>query len=63
ETFGRLVQCRTGHSFSGDQYKSFVRTEDTACPCGAQLQTRRHVLQECPRYNAERPILEEVGES
>jgi hypothetical protein len=54
-----MTQVRTGHAFVGDYYKRFVPTEDTACPCGADPQTRAHVLQDCPIYDEHRHILED----
>ena len=30
--FGRLLQCRTGHSYSGEYYRRFVPSADPACP-------------------------------
>ncbi|EPS99366.1 hypothetical protein FOMPIDRAFT_18484, partial [Fomitopsis schrenkii] len=42
--------CRTGHAFTGEYYARFVPTENVACPCGTHLQTRKHILLECPRY-------------
>ncbi|EPS97143.1 hypothetical protein FOMPIDRAFT_27216, partial [Fomitopsis schrenkii] len=55
--FGRVVQCRTGHGFTGEYYRSHVPTEPDDCPCGAPFQTRRHILQDCPRYEPTRHIL------
>lgn len=48
--YGLVTQCRTGHAFTGEYYSRFVPTEDVACPCGTHLQTRKHILLECPRY-------------
>ncbi|EIW83489.1 hypothetical protein CONPUDRAFT_32911, partial [Coniophora puteana RWD-64-598 SS2] len=48
--YGRMIQCRTGHCFSGDFYAKFVPSEQTACPCGAPIQSRQHIICECPRY-------------
>lgn len=63
ELFGRIVQCRTGHAYIGEYYKSFVPSEQVDCPCGAPLQTRAHILQECPRYDEHRHILRAESES
>ena len=57
EVFGRLVQCRTGHAFIGEYYKQFVPDENVDCPCGEALQTREHILCDCPRYQPHRHIL------
>ncbi|KZT70001.1 hypothetical protein DAEQUDRAFT_653113, partial [Daedalea quercina L-15889] len=56
--------CRTGHAFIGEYYTRFVPTEDVACSCGAHLQTRRHILLECPRYkDARRTTLLRISAS
>ena len=62
EVFGRLVQCRTGHGYNGEYYRRFVPTESTRCQCGEGLQTREHVLRECPLFNEHRPYLRKVSE-
>jgi ribonuclease HI len=52
EVYGRMIQCRTGHAFLGEYYKHFnIPVDDTACPCGKPLQTRNHVLYDCPLYD------------
>ncbi len=58
--YGRLTQCRTGHAFVGEYYDKFVPSEDTSCPCGERLQTRAHVLRDCPRYVEHRHILRDA---
>lgn len=57
EIFGRLVQCRTGHAYIGEYYSKFVPSKNTDCICGEPLQTREHILRECPEYEAHRNIL------
>jgi hypothetical protein len=55
ELFGRLTQVRTGHAFTGEYYRRMnIREESESCPCGAALQTREHILLECPRYTRHR---------
>lgn len=61
ETFSRLVQVRTGHAFTGDYYSKFVPTEDKSCPCGRWLQTRDHIISDCPLYEDHRHLLGEGG--
>lgn len=61
ETFGRLVQSRTGHCFSGEYYAQFVPDEDVDCPCGEQFQSREHVIRHCARYERHRHILRAVS--
>lgn len=62
ELFGRLVQARTGHGYTGEYYKQFVPDEKTDCPCGEPLQTREHLLRDCPRYEDQRYILREASD-
>ena len=47
ELFRQLQRCRTGHSYSGEYYRRFVPSADSACPCGEPIQTREHVIQSC----------------
>jgi hypothetical protein len=61
EVFGRLVQCRTGHSYTGEYYKWFHIEEETTCSCGEEIQSREHILRECPKYDSHRHILKEVS--
>ncbi|QRV95626.1 hypothetical protein RhiJN_23644 [Ceratobasidium sp. AG-Ba] len=48
--FSRLTQVLTGHAFIGEYYKRFVPDENTFCHCGEPLQTRQHILLDCPDY-------------
>ncbi len=57
ELYGRLIQCRTGHAFLGEYYRRFVPSEDPSCPCGAVVQTRAHVIQDCDLLEDARSIL------
>ena len=50
ELYSRVTQCRTGHAFIGEYYRRFVPTEETACLCGQDPQTRYHILKECVLY-------------
>ena len=52
EVFGRLTQCRTGHGYTGEFYRRFVPNESSDCPCGEPLQTRKHIIRDCARYEA-----------
>jgi len=38
ELFERLLQCKTGHSYSGEYYRRFVPSVDPACLCGEPTQ-------------------------
>ena len=60
ETFGRLVQCRTGHAYTGEFRQTFLplSPDPNTCPCDNETpESRNHVLTECPRYNEYRKIL------
>lgn len=61
ELFGRLMQCRTGHGYIGEYYQQFHINESIDCPCGEELQTREHILRECPRYEESREELRKVS--
>ncbi|KAF8206201.1 hypothetical protein K438DRAFT_1714509 [Mycena galopus ATCC 62051] len=61
EVFGRWIQCRTGHGFTGEFYNRFIFSEDVDCPCGEVFQTREHLLCECPQYEGQRHILREAS--
>ena len=61
-TYGRLIQCRTGHAFLGEYYNKHVPTEDRSCPCGEPIQTRDHILASCPAYENHRNILKVASE-
>jgi hypothetical protein len=60
EAFGRLLQCRTGHTYTGEFRQSFLplSPDPNSCPCDNEiLKTRNHILRECPRYNRHHRIL------
>jgi len=61
EVWGRVVQCRTGHAFTGEFRKRFFPNEDVDCPCGEYIETREHILRECPRYEQHRHHLRSVS--
>lgn len=61
EVLGRLVQVQTGHGAFGEYYRRFHINEDIACPCGDALQTRVHILTECPLYEDYQYILRQVS--
>ena len=50
QLFGLVLQCRTGHAFMGEYYVRHNIDEPVGCSCGAELQTREHILSECPKY-------------
>jgi ribonuclease HI len=49
EVFGRLIQCRTNHSYTGEFRRRFFPQEDLSCPCGEEFQTREHIIVHCIR--------------
>jgi len=57
KSFSRLIQFRTGHAHLGEYYRRFIRSEDPTCGCGRAIQTRLHILRDCPRYSNQRPLL------
>ncbi|KAF8573960.1 hypothetical protein K439DRAFT_1297246, partial [Ramaria rubella] len=59
-TYGLVIQARTGHAFTGEYYATNVPSNETGCPCGAALQTRLHILRNCPRHSEYRHILDEA---
>jgi ribonuclease HI len=66
ELFGRLTQCRIGHGYTGEFRQKFLPhlDEPNSCPCdnsNMTLETREHILRECPRYNQHRNILRKVS--
>lgn len=63
ELFTRLTQCRTGHAFVGEYYRRFVPHKDPSCPCGEDVQTRKHIIQDCPLFDEGRFLLCDVSPS
>jgi hypothetical protein len=64
EVFGCVIQCRMGHSYTGDFRRSFIPLlqDPTTCPCDNQtLETREHILRECTRFSHHRDILEKAS--
>src|SRR5258708_6927581 len=57
KTFSRLMQFRTGHAHIGEYYKRFVRSENPSCSCGHPIQSRQHILYDCPKLNRHRSLL------
>jgi ribonuclease HI len=66
EVFGRVIQCRTGHAFTGEFRRDFLplSPDPTSCPCDNEtLESRNHILRECPRYAQHRNILSKASRS
>ena len=64
EIFGRVLQCRTGHAYTGEFRQFFLplSPDPTSCPCDNEtLETRTHILVDCPRYDEHRGILEKAS--
>jgi hypothetical protein len=61
KTLGLVTQARTGHGFYGAYYEDFNIPEPHECPCGAQRQTRTHILLDCPIHDQYRYILAEAA--
>jgi hypothetical protein len=61
--FGRLMQVRIGHAHIGKYYRDFNIPEEISCPCGATIQTRIHILSECPLYDKQRYLLHDEDQN
>jgi ribonuclease HI len=60
----RLIQSITGHAFFGKYYQRFRPSDPTACPCGqTPLQTREHIICECPIHERARGHLRKVSKT
>jgi hypothetical protein len=55
--FSRLMQAQIGHTHIGEYYRDFNIPEDISCPCGVAIQTRIHILSECPLFDEHRHLL------
>jgi len=63
EIFDHLIQYRTGHGYFGDYYQSTVSSENISCPCGEEIQTRKHIIDTYPQYENHCQILCNVSNS
>jgi hypothetical protein len=61
ELFGRTLQCRTGHAYTGEFRQEFSLEGQYECSCGELTETREHILLECPCYNLSRHLLENAS--
>jgi ribonuclease HI len=61
ELFGRTLQCRTGHAYTGEFRQQFSLEGQYECSCGENTETREHILRDCPRYNLSRHLLEKAS--
>ncbi|KAJ3536486.1 hypothetical protein NMY22_g6022 [Coprinellus aureogranulatus] len=62
ELYGRVVQTRAGHAYTGEFRRRFELDEPYTCPCdNVSLETREHILVHCPRFERWRYGLREVS--
>ena len=56
----RITQFATGHAYTGEYYKDFVKSNSTICPCSDSglyppvFHSRDHVLKACPLFELHR---------
>ena len=50
EVITQFTRAITGHAPTGEYRLRFFPDQPFHCPCGAPIQTRDHILHECPRY-------------
>jgi len=63
EVFGHLMQCCTGHAYTGEFRRQFFPEKHIACKCGETLQTHKHILRSCTCYtNHQESLQNEDGE-
>ena len=58
-TLGIVTQARTGHGHFGEYYLLHNIQEPSDCPCGAELQTRDHIIFECEIHETLWHIIDE----
>lgn len=62
EIYGRIVQARTGHEYTGEFRRRFAFDEPYTCPCdNTTLETREHILVHCPRFELWRQGLRQAS--
>ncbi|KAJ3516558.1 hypothetical protein NMY22_g14182 [Coprinellus aureogranulatus] len=62
ELYGRIVQTRTGHAYTGEFRRRFALEGPYVCPCdNASLETREHILIHCPRFERWRARLQKAS--
>ncbi|PPQ89284.1 hypothetical protein CVT25_000876 [Psilocybe cyanescens] len=58
ELFGRIIQCRMNHGYTGQFQRRFNLRGETRCPCGeGEIETREHILCHCPWFTEARANL------
>ena len=58
-TLGVVTQARTGHGHFGEYYQTHNIREPAKCRCGAELQTREHIVFECQTHEEYGNIIDE----
>ncbi|KDR78133.1 hypothetical protein GALMADRAFT_138268 [Galerina marginata CBS 339.88] len=61
EIFGRLIQCRTGHAYTGEFRRRFFPDKVQDCPCGEEYQSREHILAHCTKFDIHRNHLHKIS--
>ena len=56
---GIVTQARTGHRHFSEYYLTHNIREPSECPCGAELQTRDHILFECEIHEEHGYLIDE----
>ena len=56
---GIVTQARTGHGYFGGYYQTHNIQEPANCPCGAGLQTRKHIVFKCQTHKEYGDIIDE----
>ena len=60
--FACLIQCRSGHAFTGEYFRAIEKLErGLHCLCGEALQTHDHLLVHCLEYGQYRYILRDAS--
>ena len=52
----RFARCVLNHAPIGAYYQRFNMDEPTTCVCGTALETRTHILNQCPLYRRKGPV-------
>jgi len=54
----RATRAILNHAPIGEYRARFLPQETSACPCGqSDIETRRHILTDCPRFTKDRVSL------
>ena len=61
EVFGRLIQCKTNHGYTGEFRRHFLPQEEIRFPCGEELQSREHIIIHCTLHEGKREELRKIS--